>query len=98
MDAPTALTVTLPAELARFVEESVASGSYSDAGEVVQAALQLLQIQPAEREGKLEALRQDLFVALKEIERGEGTEFNPEAIKREVHEELARHDGLRSSA
>lgn len=59
----------------RFIEEQVAAGEYRDAGEVVQAALRLLQERQALHELKVERLRAALAQGVDQLDRGEGREI-----------------------
>jgi antitoxin ParD1/3/4 len=53
-----ARNVNLTAHLANFVDDSVSSGRFQNASEVVREALRLLEGRQREEELKLEALRQ----------------------------------------
>lgn len=55
--------VNLTEELDRFVEEKVAGGRYSNASEVVRAALRLLEREEQEYAEKLAALREAIAAA-----------------------------------
>jgi antitoxin ParD1/3/4 len=73
-----------------MVREKVESGRYSDSGEVIREALQLL-----EQRDNVERLRTAIAVGKEQIERGEGIEFTPELlaeIGREVDERFRRGD------
>ena len=63
------------------IDELIASGRYADEGTVVEAAITRL----AADERKLEKLKAELAVALKQVERGEVTEFT-----RELADDLIR--------
>src|SRR5947208_2234590 len=56
----------------RFVENQVSSGRYSNASEIVRAALRLLEEQNQVREAKLKALRQAAKQGFDEIDQGNG--------------------------
>ena len=71
------MNVSLRPELERFVQERVASGRYRSAGEVLEAALSLLQEREEherEQEAKLAALRADIEEGIASLERGEGVD------------------------
>ncbi len=68
------MEVSLPPELEHFVQERVATGRSRSAGEVVEAALWLLQERDREEETKLAALRADIEEGIASIERGEGVD------------------------
>lgn len=54
----------------RLIEKHVRSGSYRSPGEVISAAVRLLD-RRKERRAKLEALRRELQVGIDELERGD---------------------------
>ena len=86
------MSVTLTPQLEARIRERVASGHYTDASEVVEEALRLLE----EREqAQLEHLRSLLEEALEEERRGELIDFTPEFMEdldRRVKEALLRGD------
>jgi antitoxin ParD1/3/4 len=55
-----------------FVERQVSSGRYSNASEIVRAALRLLEEQEQEREAKLKVLRRAARQGFDEIDQGQG--------------------------
>jgi len=60
-----------------FVEELVARGAYPSATEVVHDALRLLR----QGEHKLESLRREIQIGIDELERGEISQLDIDAIK-----------------
>ena len=64
--------VNLTETLDRFVEETVASGDFQNASEVVRESLRLLKRQRDEDAAKLARLRAEIQIGIDEIERGEG--------------------------
>ena len=64
------MNVSLPAELARFVEAEVASGEYGTASEVVREGLRLLRRQRETYEAKLAALRREIDIGIADAEAG----------------------------
>jgi antitoxin ParD1/3/4 len=82
------MTVSLTPQLEAKIRQRVESGRYSDASDVVEEALRLLE----ERE-QLEHLRSLLAVGLEQSRRGEVIEFTPERaeeIHRRAHERFLR--------
>src|SRR5688572_20144142 len=65
-----ARNVNLTDHLARFVDDSVASGHFQNASEVVREGLRLLKQRRDEDALKLERLRQAIQVGLKAAEEG----------------------------
>ena len=82
------MNVSLPGELAAFVEGEVASGSYSTASEVVREALRLLRREREEYEQKMAVLRREIQIGMDDINAGRISTRSVEDIARDV---LARH-------
>ncbi len=64
------MNVSLPAELAEFVEREVASGEYGTASEVVRAGLRLLRRDREAREEKLAVLRREIGIGVDQARAG----------------------------
>lgn len=64
------MNVSLPAELADFVESEVASGEYGTASEVVGEALRALRRDKAAREARLAVLRREVGVGVAQAREG----------------------------
>lgn len=86
------MTLTIPPELKRFIDQQVASGRYTSAEEVVSAGLQLLR----ESSEQFEHLRQEVKRRIERLECGESIELDGESlgaffdeIEGEVDDELA---------
>lgn len=58
----------IPPECQMFAAEAVASGKYRSEEELIFAALQLLE----QRDRRLDALREDIQVGLRELDQGQG--------------------------
>lgn len=65
------MNVSLPQELATFVEEEVASGEYGTASEVVRDALRRLLRDRAVREEKAAVLRREIGRGLDQMRAGQ---------------------------
>lgn len=76
------IEIELTERFRRFIEERVAAGEYRDAGEVVQAALRLLEEARQLHELKVERLRAALMQGVEQLDRGEGAEIPLEDIDR----------------
>jgi antitoxin ParD1/3/4 len=72
--------VNLTAHLAEFVDESVATGQFQNASEVVREALRLLEQRQREDEMKLDVLRQAIAVGLEDAARGRKVIVEPGGI------------------
>jgi putative addiction module CopG family antidote len=84
----TAMFITFSPDLAKLVEQEMATGRYGSENDLLLAAVQLL----SERTRQLEALRQEIQPALDRLDRGEGKPFNVEAIKAEGRRLLAQEE------
>ena len=76
-----AMTISLPPTLARFVQERVRSGRYADASAVIEDALGLLRITPR----SFEELREMVDVGIRQLDRGEGKEWDVETFLADAH-------------
>lgn len=74
------MNVSLTDELERWVQQKVESGSYASASEVLREALRALRDRDELRTALLADLRQDLLVALDELDGGEGLAFDDAAV------------------
>lgn len=92
------MNVALPPDLERFVKEKVAEGAYPTEGAVVTEALRRLAAWEARERERIEALRREIAVGDEQLARGEGREFDVEAIKRRGREALAKRADLPKSA
>lgn len=82
------MNVSLPPELAAFVEDEVASGDYGTVSEVVREALRLLRREREQYEQKMAVLRREIQIGMDDIEAGRISTQSVDDIAREV---LARH-------
>jgi len=80
------IQVELTEHFRQFVDGQIASGSFPDEGEVVRAALRLLERQTNEDRERLELLRQLCNEGIEQLDRGEGIVFNSdEELKDYLH-------------
>lgn len=83
------MTIQLPPDVAERIRQKVARGDFPDAGEVVRAAMRLLE----EQEQQLAHLRSALQIGLDQLDRGEGIPFTPDLmaeIRREAEDLFRR--------
>ena len=78
------LNVSLTPHLEQFIQQTVTSGRYQSASEVVRTALRLLEESEQERHAKLEWLRQEIQ---KGLDSGPASPLDMEALLRECHEQ-----------
>lgn len=64
------MNVSLPSDMAKFVEDEVEAGSYASSSEVVREALRLLQRDKAREAEKLAILRREINIGLADAEAG----------------------------
>ncbi len=80
------MNVSLPADMAAFIESEVAKGGYASSSEVVRDALRLLQHDKALEEEKLAVLRREVQMGLQAAAEGR---FSKRSVM-EVAEEVRR--------
>ena len=78
------MNVSLPRELAAFVEDEVASGDYSTASEVVREALRLLRREREQYEQKMAVLRREIQIGLDDANAGRFSTRTVEEIAADV--------------
>ena len=72
--------ISLTEHLDRFVEDSIASGRYLNASEVVREGLRLLEHRHQEEALKLQRLREAAQAGVEALERGEFSEFSEDEL------------------
>lgn len=82
------MNVSLTGELERFIHEKVKSGLYNSASEVIRESLRILKEQEALRKARLEQLRKDIMVGIRQADRGESVEFNLKEFLTEAHRQF----------
>jgi antitoxin ParD1/3/4 len=75
------MQVSLTPDLERIVSESLASGEYESAHDVVGEALRLLRERDEQRRQELETLRSAIRVGLEQLDRGEATVYDADSLK-----------------
>ena len=70
------MSITLTLEQERIVQNLLATGKYRESGEVIQAALTLLEEYGAQYELWIDNTRSKVEVGIQELERGEGIELD----------------------
>jgi antitoxin ParD1/3/4 len=78
------MTITLPAELERFVSDQVARGNYPSAVDVIRVGLELLREQQLIDQIPAEELRREILLGVEQADRGELAPFDPIASLGEV--------------
>ena len=75
------MNISLTPELDAYVLNKVETGMYHSASEVIREGLRLLYEQDQIRQTRILQLRQNVDVAVAQIENGEFTEYTPATIK-----------------
>ena len=75
--------MVLAPEIAAIVEEKVRSGEYHSANEVVREGLRLLEERDHLRQMRLDQLRKEIAVGIRQADAGESVPLDMEAIKAE---------------
>jgi antitoxin ParD1/3/4 len=85
--------VPLIPEVRRFVGKQLAAGKYTSFADLVNTALSQLEADDEAWQRlstrKLQSLRREIDIGVKEIERGEFSDWDPEEIKRDGRKILA---------
>ena len=81
----TQLAIQIPDDLKSFIDQSIVTGSFSDAGDFLTNLLYNFKAQSeselsAVQEAKLTALRSEIAVGIKQAERGDFVDFTAEQI------------------
>jgi len=81
----TEVAIKIPDDLGKFIEESVKTGAFNDAGEFVVNLLYNVKAQSEselseEQQAKLATLRAEVAVGIEQAERGEFVEFTADDI------------------
>jgi antitoxin ParD1/3/4 len=84
------MNVSLPAELAAYVESEVGSGEYGTASDVVRDALRLLRRERAAQEEKLAILRREIERGLDDVRNYRFSDRSIEEIAAATRAKIAR--------
>ena len=90
------MNISLPAELRKLVNQKIKDGLYHSANEVIQDALRLLEERDRLYAVRLQTLREEVRKGIDQLDRGEGTPFDPRAFKRRLRQAAGK--GKRSPA
>ena len=84
------MTISLPPDIQKFVEEKVKAGDFPDETTVVVAAIAMMRTQSKQQtEEDLEWLRAQVKIGMDELDRGEFAEWDVEEIKADGRRLLA---------
>ena len=84
------MNVSLTPVLEKMVQAKVASGLYNSASEVVREALRLLVEHERMQQAKLEALREEVDIGLKDLDNGRFTEYDKNSSHKILEEIKSR--------
>ena len=85
------VAITSP-DLQKIIEDKIKTGEFRSPDEVVAAGLQLLQQDPDDHLApeELQSLRNEIQIGLAQLDRGQGLEWNLDALKAKLRGRLAR--------
>ena len=83
------MTVTVPPEYQKFVEQLVGAGAYDTPADVLRDSLELLRAQTANQVRRFERLKQAVEVGLEDMRQGRVSPADPMALLEEVEQEFA---------
>ncbi|HKB06322.1 MAG TPA: type II toxin-antitoxin system ParD family antitoxin [Gemmataceae bacterium] len=83
------MTITLPPDYQRFIEQLVGEGGYQSAADVVCDGLELLRAQTVYRQQRLAELRRQVEVGLAQMRCGQVSPADPMKLLDEVEQEFA---------
>ena len=86
------MNVSLPADMAGFVEREVVEGGYASASEVVRDALRLLQHDKALETEKLAVLRREIAIGLDAAAAGRFSTLSVADIVQDIRAQDIRQD------
>ena len=78
------MSITLPPELERLVQEKVESGMYLSPADVIEKAIRLLHDHDQLRQMRLEELRREIAIGIEECDRGEVSPVEAQAVLAEI--------------
>jgi antitoxin ParD1/3/4 len=81
------MTVSLPPEYQRFVEQLVGRGEYQTADDVVCDSLDLLRAQSAYRQQRLDRVRRDVDAGIEQMKQGRVSSVDPMSLLEELEME-----------
>ncbi len=84
------MNVTLPIEIERLVNDRLASGRYQSVGEVLAAAVQLLDEQERFSQARLESLRREIQLGIDDEEQGRAGPLDMHQFIAECHAEFEK--------
>jgi antitoxin ParD1/3/4 len=84
------LNISLTPQFEKLIRQKVKTGQYQTASEVIRDALRLLQERDQIREGRLEALKDQIDIGVRQINRGEVVDLDISALKKRVRRQPTR--------
>jgi len=91
------MKITLTPELAAIIDEKVRAGEFSSADNAVNSLLSYIIGQESILGPELADLRGKIAVGVAQADRGEVTDFDPDAVWEEVERRYAQQQGKRAS-
>ncbi len=90
MDTAEKLSITLPSEMVRAIQDRVAAGAYASASDAIREAVGLWQRKENEREERLAALRSRVQKSL--------SDTRPDVSLAEAFDRIAKHHANRAKS
>ena len=84
------MNVSLNPTLEKMLQEKVASGLYNSVSEVIREALRLLVEREKMQQAKLEALREDIDIGIKELDSGQAIKYDVDSVSNILKEVQSR--------
>lgn len=84
------MNVSLTPQFEKLIRQKVKTGQYQTASEVIRDALRLLDERDRLREERLKALKDEIAVGVRQIERGEVVDLNIPALKKHLRQQPAK--------
>ena len=78
------MTLEISSDLAKLVQQQMATGQYESENDLISSALNLL----AERQRQLDEIRRQVDPALESLDRGEGDVLDMDRVRQRVRERI----------
>jgi len=90
------MNISLTPQFEKLIRQKVKAGEYHTASEVIRDALRLLKERDQIRQERLDALKDEIAIGIRQIESGEVLDLDVSALKKRVSRRPARKPSRRS--